>query len=124
VLFIDYAVYNGNVNLFNIGRFILEFPATGGVVPVFRLLTLKLIRYVTGYDYFILFCEILFMCFIIYFTIEEIVEVRFVGCGIYLRCVVQLLRSQPCAVLAAGCRLPAARVCGVNADTPRCARAR
>ena len=75
-LFVDYAVYNGNVNLFNIGRFILEFPATGGVLPTYRLLTLKFIRYVTSFDYFILFCELVFFCYIIYYTCEEIFEIR------------------------------------------------
>lgn len=83
-LFVDYSVYNGNVNLFNIGRFVLEFPATGGVLPTFRLLTLKFIRYVTTFDYFILACEIIFMLFIVYYTVEEVIEFRTIGLKLYL----------------------------------------
>jgi polycystin 2 len=79
VIFVDYAVYNANVNLFNIGKFIIELPATGGVVTTYRLLTLKFIRYVTTFDYFILACEFLFVCFIIKFTIDEVLEIRTLG---------------------------------------------
>lgn len=79
VIFVDYAVYNANVNLFNIGKFIIELPATGGVVTTYRLLTLKFIRYVTAFDYFILACEFLFVCFILKFTIDEVLEIRELG---------------------------------------------
>jgi len=41
---------------------------------IFR--AVKLIRYVTSFDYFVLACEIIFILFIIYYTIEEILEVR------------------------------------------------
>ena len=58
-------------------RLVAEFPATGGAIGsgVFR--TVKLIRYVTPFDYFVLACEILFVCFILYYTIEEILEVKY-----------------------------------------------
>jgi len=51
-------------------------PATGGVVPSWQLRTVKLLRYVTPMDYFVLACEIIFMLFIVYYTIEEAIEVR------------------------------------------------
>jgi len=55
---------------------VAELPATGGVVPSWNLRTVKLLRYVTPKDYFVLACEIIFVLFIVYYIIEEIIEVR------------------------------------------------
>ena len=57
------------------GRLIVEFPATGGALASAVFNTVKLIRYVTSFDYFISACEILFILFTIYYIIEEILEV-------------------------------------------------
>jgi len=54
---------------------VAELPATGGVVPSWNLRTVKLLRYVTPSDYFVLACEIIFMLFIVYYCIEEAIEV-------------------------------------------------
>jgi hypothetical protein len=56
-------------------RLVAEFPSTGGVVPSYQLNTVKLIRYVTGADYFVMACEIFIVIFLVYYTIEEILEV-------------------------------------------------
>jgi len=56
-------------------RLVAELPATGGVVPSWSLSTVKLLRYVTPGDYFVLACEIIFMLFIVYYMIEEAIEV-------------------------------------------------
>lgn len=56
-------------------RLIVEFPATGGAIPTWAFNTIKLIRYVTSFDYFIMICEIVFLIFIIYYSVEEILEV-------------------------------------------------
>ncbi len=53
-----------------------EFPATGGVFPSSDFKTVKLIRYVTHFDYFVLACEFLFCCFLLYYVIEEGIEVK------------------------------------------------
>jgi hypothetical protein len=34
-----------------------------------------LIRYVTSLDYFVMACEIIFAAFIVYYTLEELIEV-------------------------------------------------
>jgi hypothetical protein len=57
-------------------RLISEFPATGGVISSSLFRTVKLIRYVTPMDYFVLACEIIFGVFIVYYTIEEGLEVN------------------------------------------------
>ena len=53
----------------------MEFPPTGGAIPHWTLRTVKLIRYVDVFDYFIMACEFIFCLFIIYYMIEEAIEV-------------------------------------------------
>lgn len=54
----------------------VEFPATGGAIPSYQIRTVRLIRYITTWDYFILGCEIVFCVFILYYVVEEILELR------------------------------------------------
>lgn len=42
-------------------RLIAEFPATGGVLPSFSFPTVKLLGFVTFFDYVVLLCEIVFL---------------------------------------------------------------
>uniref|UniRef100_A0A671NSS1 Polycystic kidney disease 2-like 1 protein n=1 Tax=Sinocyclocheilus anshuiensis TaxID=1608454 RepID=A0A671NSS1_9TELE len=76
VLFIDFTAYNANINLFCVIRLVVEFPATGGAIPSYQIRTVKLIRYVTTWDFFIIGCEIVFCVFILYYIVEEILEFR------------------------------------------------
>uniref|UniRef100_A0A0N5AU68 PKD_channel domain-containing protein n=1 Tax=Syphacia muris TaxID=451379 RepID=A0A0N5AU68_9BILA len=81
VIFIDFSLYNANINLFCVVncafnfRLIFELPPTGGVIPSADLSIHRLIRYVYDYDYFVFVCELLFVAFVIYYTIEEILEI-------------------------------------------------
>ncbi|XP_054634535.1 polycystin-2 isoform X2 [Dunckerocampus dactyliophorus] len=75
-VFLDFAVYNGNINLFCIARLLVEFPATGGVVTSWQFQTVRLIRYVTSWDYFVALCEVMFCLFILYYVVEEVLEIR------------------------------------------------
>lgn len=63
-------------NIFCSYRLLFEYPPTGGCIPSFNFRTLKLIRYVTAMDHFVMACEGLFIIFIIYYTIEEILEIK------------------------------------------------
>ncbi|XP_008500272.2 polycystic kidney disease 2-like 1 protein [Calypte anna] len=74
VVFIDFSVYNANINLFCVLRLVVEFPATGGAIPSWQIRTVKLIRYVSAWDFFIAACEIVFCVFIFYYVVEEILE--------------------------------------------------
>ncbi|XP_037533787.1 polycystic kidney disease 2-like 1 protein [Nematolebias whitei] len=76
VVFIDFSTYNANVNLFCVIRLVVEFPATGGAIPSYQIRTVKLIRYITTWDYFILGCELVFCVFIFYYVVEEILELQ------------------------------------------------
>ncbi|XP_066535300.1 polycystin-2-like protein 1 [Hoplias malabaricus] len=75
-VFIDFSTYNANINLFCVIRLVVEFPATGGAIPSYQIRTVKLIRYITMWDYFIVGCEIVFCVFILYYIVEEILELR------------------------------------------------
>ncbi|XP_043991909.1 polycystic kidney disease 2-like 1 protein isoform X1 [Gambusia affinis] len=76
VVFIDFSAYNANINMFCVVRLVVEFPATGGAVPSYQIRTVKLIRYITHWDYFVLGCELVFCVFILYYIVEEILELR------------------------------------------------
>lgn len=54
----------------------MEFPATGGVVTSWQFQTVRLIRYVSGWDYFVGLCEVAFSLFILYYVVEEVLEIR------------------------------------------------
>ena len=54
----------------------VEFPATGGVIPSWTFRTVKLLRYVSTMDFFVLGCEGIFTLFLIYYIIEEALEVK------------------------------------------------
>ena len=57
-------------------RLVFEFPATGGIIPSWEFRTVKLLRYVTPNDFFVLACECIFVFFILYYIIEEAIEIK------------------------------------------------
>ncbi|XP_058044069.1 polycystin-2-like protein 1 [Ahaetulla prasina] len=75
-IFMDFSVYNANINLFCVLRLVVEFPATGGAIPSWQIRTVKLLRYVSTWDFFIVSCEIVFCIFIFYYVVEEILELH------------------------------------------------
>ncbi|XP_015203008.2 polycystin-2-like protein 1 [Lepisosteus oculatus] len=75
-VFVDFSAYNANINLFSVISLLVEFPATGGAIPSYQIRTVKLIRYINNWDYFIAGCEIVFCVFIFYYVVEEILELR------------------------------------------------
>ncbi|XP_043203547.1 polycystin-2-like isoform X1 [Amphibalanus amphitrite] len=82
-VFIDFTVYNANINLFCVIRLIFEFPATGGMIPSSSFRTVKLLRYVTPFDYFVMACEWIFAFFVLYYIVEEVLEVRKMKCAYF-----------------------------------------
>lgn len=75
-VFIEFTVYNVNTNLFCIVQLIVEIPATGGVIPSVNMYTLKLLRFVSPMDYFVLVCEVLYGLQVLYYTVEELYEIK------------------------------------------------
>nr|AKN21732.1 PKD2L-2 [Schmidtea mediterranea] len=72
---VDFTIYNANINLFCIIKLVGEFPPVGGVLPSYEFRTVKLIRYVNPLDFFVLACEILFVLYLLYYIIEELIEI-------------------------------------------------
>nr|AKN21730.1 PKD2-4 [Schmidtea mediterranea] len=73
---IDFTVYNANINLFCYIKLVGEFPPTGGLLVSSQFRTVKLIRYVGSIDFFVLACELLFVVFIVYYIVEESLEIK------------------------------------------------
>ncbi|CAH1104599.1 unnamed protein product [Psylliodes chrysocephalus] len=73
-ILIDFNVYNGNLNLFGICKLIFEFPTLGGVIPSAKVHTVRLLRFHTTFDWFILACQCSCYFFIIFYLFEELRE--------------------------------------------------
>ncbi|KAM4675978.1 polycystin-2-like protein 2 [Discoglossus pictus] len=76
VVFIDFSLYNVNINLFFVARLVVEFPATGGAKPSWKFYAEKLLRYISNTDYFFASCEIIFCLFICTFLVHECIKVK------------------------------------------------
>ncbi|MGH0116354.1 UNVERIFIED_CONTAM: hypothetical protein FKN15_035658, partial [Acipenser sinensis] len=74
-VFVDFSVYNANLNLFCVVRLVAETPATGGVLTSWEFYSVKLLRYISKYDYFLASCEVLFILFIFSFFIQECIDI-------------------------------------------------
>ncbi|XP_053260076.1 polycystin-2 isoform X2 [Podarcis raffonei] len=74
--FLDFSVYNANINLFCIIRLLVEFPPTGGLLTSWQFQPVKLIHYISTFDFFLAACEIVFCLFILYYVVEEILEIH------------------------------------------------
>ncbi|VDL91743.1 unnamed protein product [Schistocephalus solidus] len=79
-IFLHLTVYNPNVNLFCVISLVTEIPASGGIITSGDFRTVKLVRYVTTQDFVVMGFECLFLCFLIYYTAEEIIEIYRLRC--------------------------------------------
>lgn len=57
-------------------RLLVEFPPTGGLLTSWQFQPVKLIHYISTFDFFLAACEIVFCFFIIYYIVEEILEIH------------------------------------------------
>ena len=80
---IDFTVYNANINYFCIVQLLFEFPPTGGVTPMTSFYTVKLLRHVDSLDYFIFACELIFVCFLLFYVVEESLEIMKHKCAYF-----------------------------------------
>ena len=80
---VDFTIYNANINLFCVIKLSFEFPPTGGIVPDPLFNTVKLIRYITAGDYMLAAFEMVFAIFILYYLVEEIIEIRVLRFGYF-----------------------------------------
>lgn len=76
---IDFTIYNANINLFCVIKLVFEFPAVGGVIPSQQLTTVKLLKYNNPEDYLLMACEGIFVLYILYYIVEESLEIKIHG---------------------------------------------
>ncbi|CAH1779439.1 unnamed protein product [Owenia fusiformis] len=76
VLFVEFNVYNANLNLFTIVTTVFEMPQYGGVLPTCIVSTIKLYRYVQTVHIAIMACEIAYCVYTLYFIISECLRVK------------------------------------------------
>lgn len=62
--------------IYVIYRLLVEFPATGGAVTSWQFQTVRLVRYVSSWDHFVGLCEVIFCFFVLYYLVEEVLEIR------------------------------------------------
>ena len=75
VVFVEFSVYNANINMFAVVKLVFELPASGGVIPNGFFTVMKLIRYRSNFEYFILANEFLLLGFLLFYSIEEVIEI-------------------------------------------------
>ena len=76
VVMVDFTTYNANANLFCVVKLAFEFPPTGGLQLSSTFRTVKLLRYVGREDFWVFSFEILFCCFVLYYGVEEVMEIK------------------------------------------------
>jgi hypothetical protein len=84
-VFIDFTTYNPNINLYVVTKLIAEFPATGGLITSWQFRTLNLLENSSDIPITLCICFVFFIIFIIYYTIEELVEIKTLGFMPYFR---------------------------------------
>lgn len=74
-VFVEFTVYNANVNMFGVAFMFVEFLPTGGAYPNAQFIISRFYNYVGPYSNFIICCQILFVCFVIYFSYREFKQI-------------------------------------------------
>lgn len=64
-------------------RLVAELPATGGVLTSVSFPTVQLLRFVSGADYAVLGCELLFLLQTVWFTCVEVAQLRRERCAYF-----------------------------------------
>ncbi|BFZ03248.1 hypothetical protein BsWGS_06287 [Bradybaena similaris] len=73
-VFVEFTVYNPQVNLFAIATILAEFHPSGGLVASVRFEPAMLLPYMTSAMLFQIVCEIVYMLFVLFFIIRELRE--------------------------------------------------
>ncbi|XP_023018809.2 polycystin-2-like protein 1 isoform X2 [Leptinotarsa decemlineata] len=76
-IFIDFALYNANLNLFAVCKMAFEFPTTGGIMTTADFRSFGLLRIRSNYDWFVMACECACYLFIVFYIFEEIREILY-----------------------------------------------
>ena len=74
-VFIEFSVYNAQVNLFGVATIYVEMTPGGGMHPMWRFDGVRLTKQ-AGSQAFVIVCEIMYLLFIIYFIVREVRLIR------------------------------------------------
>ena len=75
-LFVEFTLYNPNVNLISVVIMVFEFSNVGNILPQYQIFTAKLYSYQNGLEIFSAVCEGFFVIYVIYFTCHEVKKFR------------------------------------------------
>lgn len=71
-LFVEFTLYNPNVNFFSVVMLLFEFTTTGAIVPYHQIFTSKLYHYNNEFEIFVAVCEVIFVIVTLMCTYYEI----------------------------------------------------
>jgi len=73
-VFVDFTLYNANINMFCIVKLVAEFLPTGGITTSHEILVQKLLRYISTKDNILFGFEVALIVFVVYYIVVESVE--------------------------------------------------
>ena len=62
----------------------IQYDISGGIIPSKDIEIVKLLKYNDGADYILMAVEVLFAAFVIYYLIEEAIEIKTHGLSYFL----------------------------------------
>ena len=83
-LFVEWTAYNANTNLFCVVTFLLETPASAGLLKMPEIQSVRLHRYAANHKLFVIICEILFVLSLWFVMYREYVRYKPIGIKKYL----------------------------------------
>ena len=75
-VFLEFAVYNANVNLFGVATLVAEFIPGGGIKPFYRIDPVNLLREHDPDGWIYTVALLLYAIFIVYYTMKELVLIK------------------------------------------------
>ncbi|CAO1427444.1 unnamed protein product [Diamesa hyperborea] len=72
VVFIEFVMYNANINKFCNAKIIFEIPPSGGIIVSNHFQVMNLLTFTTIFDYFLVVFEIIFFILVIWYSYEEV----------------------------------------------------
>eukprot|EP01083_Nonionella_stella_P085164 236005_1 len=83
-IFIDFNTYNPSLNLHSVARMSFELPASGGVLMRSEIKTWRFTRYARSIRNYVIVLEVLFILCVLWFTMEEFLELKRQGLEQYV----------------------------------------
>ncbi|XP_070543336.1 polycystin family receptor for egg jelly-like isoform X3 [Ptychodera flava] len=71
-VFVELTVYNAQSNLFSVVTLLFEYSSTGSVDASYEFLTSQFYKYMFFIDYFVLFCQCLYLIVMMYLILNEV----------------------------------------------------